>query len=131
MELHLNIVGCLLIFLALIHIGFSKYFNWKKELEPLSLINRQMMKIHTFFLALTIFLMGLLCLTSGSDLQETNLGKQISYGLAIFWFLRLLVQFFGYSKELWKGKKLETFIHFIFTILWLYFSYVFFSVANK
>ena len=104
---------------------FPKYFNWKKELKSLSLINRQMMTIHTFFIAFTVFLMGLLCLTSSSQLIESNLGKKISLGLGLFWSVRLFIQFFGYSADLWRGKKLETLIHILFSILWTYISSIF------
>ena len=96
MEIHFKIIGVLLIALALVHIVFPKYFNWDKELKSLSLINRQMMTVHTFFIALTVFLMGSLCLTSSAELIETNLGKKISLGLGLFWTVRLFIQFFGY-----------------------------------
>ena len=126
MEIHFKIIGVLLIALALVHIFFPKYFNWDKELKSLSLINRQMMIVHTFFIALTIFLIGLLCLTSSNELIGTNLGKKIALGIGIFWTIRLFIQFFGYSTELWKGKKFETFMHIIFSFLWAYLSIVFF-----
>ena len=125
MLIHINIIGLILITLALVHIIFPKYFNWKKELKSLSLINRQMMTIHTFFIAFTVFLMGLLCLTSSSQLIESNLGKKISLGLGLFWSVRLFIQFFGYSADLWRGKKLETLIHILFSILWTYISSIF------
>lgn len=125
MQLHLKIIGILLIALALIHVVFPKYFNWDKELKLLSLVNRQMMTIHTFFIGLIVFLMGLLCLTSSSELIETELGRKIILGLAIFWTIRLFIQFFGYSSELWKGKKFETAMHIVFSMLWIYFSSVF------
>jgi hypothetical protein len=125
MEIHFKIIGVLLIALALFHVLFPKYFNWKEELNGLSLINKQMMVIHTFFVALAVFLMGLLCLTSTTDLVETKLGKTISLGLGIFWSFRLFIQFFGYSAELWKGKKFETLMHILFSLLWAYLSIVF------
>ena len=128
MEIHLKIIGCLLICLAFIHIVFPKYFNWGEELKSLSLVNRQMMTVHTFFIALTVFLMGLLCVTSSSELIETNLGKKIALGLGIFWTIRLFIQFFGYSADLWKGKKFETLIHIIFSLLWIYISIVFLTI---
>ena len=131
MHIHLKIIGILLIGLALIHIVFPKYFKWDKELGSLSLINRQLMIVHTFFIALTVFLMGLLCFTSSAEVISTNLGKKISLGLAIFWTIRLFVQFFGYSSKLWKGKKLETSIHILFTFLWVYFCFIFWAIAVK
>ncbi len=131
MEIHFKIIGVLLIALALVHIVFPKYFRWEKELKSLSLINRQMMIVHTFFIALTVFLMGLLCLTSSNELMGTNLGKKISLGLGVFWTIRLFIQFFGYSADLWKGKKFETYMHILFSILWTYFSVIFLTTYFK
>lgn len=129
MELHLKIIGILLIVLASIHLAFPRYFKWKTELQSLNLINRQMMSIHTFFIAFTVLLMGLLCVTSAEELINTNLGKKVSIGFGVFWIVRLIIQFFGYSSELWKGKRFETVIHIIFTGLWTYFSLVFLASA--
>jgi hypothetical protein len=125
MEIHFKVIGILLMVLALVHIIFPSYFNWKEELKALSLINREMMMVHTLFIALTILLMGLLCLTSSRELLETNLGKKISLGLAVFWSLRLLIQFIGYSSVLWKGKRMETTVHILFSLFWTYLSVVF------
>ena len=105
MQIHLKIIGVLLIILALIHIIFPRYFSWNRELQTLSLINRQMMTVHTFFIALTVFLMGVLCLTSSNELVQTDLGNKIAVGLGVFWFARLFIQFFVYSPSLWLGKN--------------------------
>ena len=125
MELHLKIIGILLILLALLHFFFPKRFNWERELSSLSVINRQLMYIHSFFIAFVIFLMGVLCLTSASELLNTNLGKRISFGLAIFWAVRLVVQLFVYSSKLWKGKSFETGVHIVFSIFWIYLVVIF------
>jgi hypothetical protein len=129
MYLHLKIIGFVLCALALIHILFPKYFNWKKELSSLSLINRQMMTVHTLFIAIAVFLMGLLCLTSADDLINTKLGRRISLGFGIFWTIRLYIQLFGYSSKLWKGKNFETIVHILFVFLWTYLTVVFWSIA--
>lgn len=129
MELHLNIIGVILILLSIIHIRFPKYFNWAKELGGMSLINRQMMYVHTFFVALVVFLIGVLCLTSAALLISSQLGHRISVGLGIFWGLRLFFQFFVYSKELWKGKRFESVAHIVFSLLWVYFTVVFLVVG--
>lgn len=125
MEIHYRIIGFVLIILASAHLFFPGYFNWKEELKSLSLINRQMMTVHTFFIALGLFLIGLLCLGSSRAMVQTNLGKQLSLGLGIFWGIRLFVQFLGYSSALWKGKPFETAIHIAFSLLWAYFTIIF------
>jgi len=129
MELHIKIAGALMVALALLHAVFPRRFRWKEELAPLSLLSRQIMYVHTFFIALTVLLMGALCITSAEELENTELGKRIAAGLALFWTVRLLIQFFGYSSALWKGKTFETTAHIFVSILWLYFSIVFAMVA--
>lgn len=129
MTIQLNIVGGILVVLSLVHLIFPRYFNWKTELQALSLINRQMMQVHTFFIALTVLLMGLLCLSSASELVNTALGNKIALGLGVFWTARLYVQFFGYSSALWKGRAFETFVHLVFILLWSYLSGLFLWVA--
>lgn len=124
MEVHLKIIGYLLMLLALIHVIFPKYFKWKDELKGLSLMNKQMMMVHTFFIALTVFLMGSILVLESKELIETNLGRKIILGFAVFWSIRLFIQLFVYSPELWRGKKNETAIHVFFTCLWLYISAV-------
>jgi hypothetical protein len=125
MALQLKIVGVLLMLLSLLHLTFPKYFNWKQELSSLSLINRQLMYVHTFFIALVVFLMGMLCLNSSAELLNTSLGKQISLVFAIFWSVRLSIQFFGYSSKLWRGRRFETTVHVLFSVFWTYLSAVF------
>lgn len=129
MEIHLKVIGILLIILACVHVVFPKYFNWAKETSTMSLINRQMMYVHTLFIALTVFLMGLLCVTSATEIVTTSLGKKIALGLGVFWIIRLLIQLFGYSSKLWKGRGFETIVHVVFTLFWIYMSIVFMVVA--
>lgn len=129
MELHIKIIGFILILLAIVHGIFPKYFNWQKEFSSLSLVNKQMMYVHTFFIAIVVFLMGVLCLTSSTELTDTILGKRICFGLGAFWTVRLIIQFFGYSSELWKGKNFETSVHILFIFLWTYLSFIFWKVA--
>ncbi|HEX7845721.1 MAG TPA: hypothetical protein VF476_07935 [Chitinophagaceae bacterium] len=125
MDVHLKIAAAILILLAFIHIIFPTYFNWKQELGSLSLINRQLMQVHTFFIAFMVLLIGILCLTSANELVATKLGRRISLGLGVFWTVRLWVQLFGYSVKVWKGKTFETTIHILFCLLWAYFSAIF------
>jgi hypothetical protein len=108
---------------------FPWFFSWKEELKRLSLINRQIMTIHTFFIALVVLLLGILCLGSGEELVNTVLGRRLCLGMGVFWVLRLIIQFFGYSSVLWKGKRFETIMHVLFVFLFGYMSIVFFMAG--
>jgi len=129
MVVQLKVIGFFLVILALLHAAFARYFNWRTEFVSVSLINRQMMYVHTFFIAFTVLLMGALCLSSAAELVGTPLGRRVALGCGVFWLARLLIQFFGYSPELWRGKRFETFVHIAFAGLWSYFSAVFLLVG--
>lgn len=131
MQTLLEITGGLLMALALLHVVFPRYFRWKEETSGLSLVTRQILYVHTFFIALTVFLMGLLCVTSASELMQTPLGESICLGLGVFWGIRLVIQFFGYSSKLWRGKVFETFTHIAFTLFWAWLTGLFLIVALK
>jgi len=129
MDVHLKIIGILLVLLALIHIGFPRYFNWEKELKGLSLINKEMFKVHTFFIALFVFLLGILCMICDKELVSTDLGRKICFGIGLFWFIRLIFQIFVYSPKLWIGKRFETAVHILFTAFWIYLCWVFWEIS--
>jgi hypothetical protein len=125
MEIHLKIVGSLLIALSLMHILIPKYFKWEQELTSLSLITKQILYVHTFFIAFIVLLMGLLCLSYPHELVHDPFGKIISLGLSGFWLTRLIFQFFVYSSKVWRGKTFETAMHIVFALAWFYFTAVF------
>ena len=125
MIIELKLIGIALVMLGGMHVMFPRYFKWKSELSSLSLINQQIFKVHTFFIGLTVVLMGLLCISSSNELISTTLGKRISLGLFVFWGLRLIFQFAVYSKKLWRGKKLETLLHVLASAFWIYLTLVF------
>jgi hypothetical protein len=129
MELHLKFIGISLFLLAWLHAVFPARFEWKKDLQHISLINRQLMYVHTFFIALAVLLMGVLCFTSATELVQTPLGKRVCVGLGVFWGFRLYVQFFVYSPKLWRGKTFETAVHILFVLFWTYLPIVFLYIG--
>lgn len=125
----LQITGALLIALGLAHAAFPRHFRWHEETAGLSLLTRQILYVHTAFIGLTVFLIGLLCATCAPELANTPLGRRISLGLAAFWGIRLAVQFFGYSPKLWRGKPFETAMHILFSLFWVWLTSLFLLVA--
>jgi hypothetical protein len=121
--------GFLLMGLGLLHAVFPRYFRWREETASLTLLTRQILYIHTFFIGLTVFLMGLLCATSAPDLIHSPLGRRICAGLGLFWGVRLILQFFGYSSDLWRGKPFETAMHVLFSLLWAFLTTLFSAVV--
>jgi hypothetical protein len=120
-----RLTGGGLIVLAAVHLTFPRRFRWAEELASLSLLTRQIFYVHTFFVALTVGLMGVLCLFRAGEMLQTPLGRTVSGGFSLFWGTRLVIQWFGYSPALWRGKRFETAVHYSFTALWLWLTLLF------
>ena len=88
------------------------------------------MEVHTFFVAFVVFLMGVLCLTSATELIKRLLFSAIEFPLDFLSFgeTRLIFQFFVYSPKLWRGKQMETIMHMLFSVLWIYLTTIFFLI---
>ncbi|MCE9598690.1 MAG: hypothetical protein K8S54_12035 [Spirochaetia bacterium] len=115
----IQIAGILQIALAVLHLLFPARFNWREETARLSLLNRQIFYVHTFFVCLILVLFGLLSIFFADELMLPQpLSKAVSGGISVFWLCRLLAQLFVYDSSLWKGKTFETVVHFAFILLW-------------
>lgn len=126
LTLHLRLVGGSLLVLALLHAFFSKPFRWREELDRLSLLNRQIFYVHTYFVVLTVILFGLLSFVWPETLLDSSLlARLVCAGQAIFWGFRLYCQFAVYHPELWRGKPFQTIVHVFFSLLWAYYTLVY------
>jgi hypothetical protein len=120
LEILLRIAGAGLVMLAFLHIPIGRKLRWREDGRKLSPENEQVFHVHTFFVCLTVILMALPCLISPSVfLVKSEAGMWASGSLALFWAVRLYFQFFVYRSDLWRGKRLETFVHWCFAAIWL------------
>lgn len=118
---HLRTVGVLMALLAIVNLFVPGRFNWREELSRVSLLNRQIFVAHTVFIVLLIVLMSALLLTSAEALLEpTRVSRAVLLGLTIFWGLRMLMQWFFYSPQVWRGNRLHTVLHGVFSLGWVY-----------
>jgi hypothetical protein len=127
LELHLRIVGVLLLALTAMNLCIvPRRFGWKQEMARLSLLNRQIFQVHAGFICLVLVMMAaLLLLYTEALLEGTPLSRAVLLGLGGFWFVRLLTQWLVYSPRVWRGHRFNTVMHGVFTGLWLYFTGVF------
>ena len=102
LALHLRIAGVIMAALVVINLFVPRRFHWAEELARLSSLNRQIFQAHSVFLVLTLALFSALLLTCADVLIEpTKLARAVLAGLTIFWGLRMLMQWFFYSREHW------------------------------
>jgi len=79
--------------LAVFHLFFWRIFRWKEDLASLTHINRAAMQILNICLALLFFVMMYISFFHAAELLVTSLGSTILASIALFWVLRLILQF--------------------------------------
>lgn len=126
LELFIRLAGLVMIILSLAHVFYGRRLGWNEELSKVNLLTRQVFYVHMFFVCLTLIWMGAVALVFPTLLlAPSTLAFLVNSGIALFWLARLLIQWFGYSPLLWRGKVFETRVHWLFTILWSYLTLVF------
>ena len=126
MRTSLQIAGVLQLALALAHFWFPRRFGWYEEMQRVSLLTRQVFWVHMGFIMLVLTGFGGLSLFCTEDLLgKSHLARVVLGGLASFWVLRGLCQFFVYRPELWRGSRVNTFGHLGFSLLWTFLAAVY------
>jgi hypothetical protein len=119
--LHLRVVGVFMALLVVVNIFVPVRLHWREEMARLSLVNRQIFQVHSIFIVLTLALFSALLLTAGDALLErTRLSRAVLIGLTIFWGVRMLMQWFYYSPDVWRGNRFNTVVHYVFSGAWVY-----------
>jgi hypothetical protein len=120
-QTHLQIVGVLLILLGVANVFLPRYFDWKRDMTAVPLFTRRVFWVHLAFLVITLELFGWATLLNAGPLLDPGpLSRTMLAGMAIFWWIRLLFQFFVYESELWRGDRFRTRVHYAISVFWMY-----------
>jgi len=133
LRLHLQIAGALILSLAVVNAFLGRWLGWRRELAPLTLLTRQVFWVHSIFIILVLALFGLCSLCYCAELLDpAPLSRAVLAGMALFWLVRLVFQFFVYDPAIWRGNRFYTLMHYTFAALWVYlaatYSAAFFEV---
>jgi hypothetical protein len=121
-ELHLRIVGLMLLLLVPVNLAAARRFNWRQEIGQLSLFTRQVFVVHMAFILLILVLFAGLCLGFTRELTTPSpLARGVLGGLTVFWAARLACQWLYYDVAVWRGNRFNTVVHVVFTATWAYF----------
>ena len=84
-----------------------KELHYQENLSKVSKIVRQIFTIHAVYIVMILFVFSLLCFRFAPELAGGSpLGRFLSGSIAIFWFLRVIVQLFYYDPDVKKQRPL-------------------------
>ncbi len=122
----LRVAGAGLLALAILNIPLARKLRWREESARMSPFTASVFLVHAFFIGLVLVAMGLPCLLDPHALLDGS--RAAGWGcwsMAAFWTARLWCQWFVYRPAWWRGKRLETFLHWWSTAAWLYLAALF------
>ena len=126
LPLLLRITGAGLILLALLHVPIGRKLAWREQAARMSGENAAIFQVHNFFVCVVLVMMGLPGLLDPVVfIEKSRAALWVSWSICGFWLLRLYCQWFVYRPKLWRSKHLETIMHFVFTLVWIYLLVVF------
>lgn len=103
-----------------------KIFRWKQQLRSLTPMNRKIVWVHSVYIGLTVLALGTLTLFAAPEIVAgTQLGIAFSTFMGLFWFGRLLIQFFYYTKNEWPKAWWAIVGRHALTLLFIYWSVVY------
>lgn len=115
----LRVAGAGTIALAFAHIPMAKVLGWREDAARMSPQNASIFHVHTFFVCVMLAVMGARALFAPQIfIEHTTAAAWLSWTYALVWALRLYVQWFVFPQALWRGKRFETAIHVLFTVIW-------------
>lgn len=121
LEIHLRIAGLIILLLAVVYPIYPRHLGWREQLARVSLLVRNIFVVHVGFILLLLWLQGILLTFFPQVLLEhSSAGKALLIGIVAFWFYRLVAQLFIFDRRTWQGQRLNTLVHVIFTVLWVY-----------
>ena len=115
----LRIAGSGLLLLAALHVPIGRHLKWREDAARLTPVNEAVFHVHAFFICVMLVMMALPCVFDPRVfLEKSRGGAWLAWSFAVFWAIRLYFQGFVYPIDLWRGKRMETWVHGWFTFIW-------------
>ena len=105
---------------VVLNLFLIRLLGWQDELTRLSLLPRQVFRVHIGFITLTLLIFGVLTwrfavpMAAGSN----PLATWLAGGIGLFWGVRTVMQVAYYSSEHWRGKRPQTVAHIVLLLLY-------------
>ncbi|WP_395741915.1 hypothetical protein [Prosthecobacter sp.] len=112
--------------LAVLDLFIGRILGWKAAMDRMPLLVREVFQIQGWFIALTLFIFGVLTWCFAADMAGGAhvFLRWFSGGIGLFWGLRCVMQWAHYSAVHWRGIPHLTVIHWT-----LFLSYVAFTLT--
>ncbi|HYG77358.1 MAG TPA: hypothetical protein VEK08_20295 [Planctomycetota bacterium] len=116
--------------IAVINFFLVRILDWRKDVERMPLLVREVFHVHGWFISLTLALFAVITFRFAQQLASGDpLGSWLAAGIGLFWAIRTVMQVTYYSSSHWRGRTDRTIIHVILLLTYAGFAAVYFCAA--
>ena len=121
------------IFIALLGPMIPRLLNWKEAIAAMPLLVREVFHVHTFFIALTCAIFGVITWRFAADLAHPphEMVRWFTAAIGIFWAIRCVMQWTTYSASHWRGLPLRTLAHWALFLGYGAFAIIYLTAALR
>ena len=103
---------------AILNLFLVRILDWKEELARLPLLIREVFRVHSWFISLTLFIFATMTWRFAGEIARASdpFVRWLATGVGIFWGTRFVLQFAYYSSSHWRGHAARTLVHGILLI---------------
>lgn len=96
--------GFLWLALFVFHVFFWKIFDWKRDLENLTDVNKAITQVLNLCLMLCFLIFAYVSIFQADELLTTSLGKSILVGMVLFGIFRAVEQIVFFDMKFHRSK---------------------------
>jgi hypothetical protein len=109
----LLVAAAMQLLIAVLNLGLVRIMRWQNDLERMPLLIREVFKIHSLFISITVATFGILSFRFAETIMlgGDELAQWVAGAIGLFWSVRAVIQWTGYSASHWRGLPAQTAVH--------------------
>ena len=131
LELFLRLAALAQLGVVLLNLFLVRIMNWRRDLNAMPLLIREVFQIHVYFISITLAIFGAVTWRFAHDIAAAAypICVWLAFGIGAFWAIRSLMQWTHYSAVHWRGDGLRTLIHWMLFVGYGAFAAIYFTAA--
>jgi hypothetical protein len=116
---------------AILNLFLIRIMNWRRDLDTMPLLIREVFQIHVYFISITLAIFGAVTWRFAAEIANAAhpICVWLAMGIGAFWAVRSVMQWSHYSAIHWRGDRIRTLIHWTLFLGYGAFAALYFAAA--
>ena len=129
LQIALQIAVAMQLGIAVLNLALIRIMGWKKDLEDLPVLIREVFHVHVWFISITLTIFAIMTWRFLDELTTNPACRWLAAAAGILWAIRAVLQMTYYSSSHWRGQIGRTLIHMALLLTYGGFAVVYLAAA--